>query len=234
MVRVAWSRGFCRRCVVFPRRQRRHRNGTGSAPERTRPIRLLCAGVVLVAVVLRGGRRAWNTPAAAMRGAALLVRGAWAVAAIRERLSGVLPAAGAAAQPQHRLLHARSDAGAAPDLQRMGQARHLLGVEPHRLFRNHPQGARSREDPGGLSRADRAAHGNARRGRGRLREGQSRPDPRRRRRNLRQPAAGRGAHLHGQGFWFPPVSGDRPTQVCRRDNVVMPPLRGGRRAALTR
>src|SRR4029078_11318494 len=114
------SRGFCRRCMVFPRRQRQHSNATASAPERTRPIRLLCAGPVLVAVVLRGGRRAWNAPAAAMRGAALLVRGAWVMAAIRERLPGILPAAGAAAQPQHRLLHARSDAGAAPDLQRMG------------------------------------------------------------------------------------------------------------------
>ena len=28
------------------------------------------------------------------------------------------------------------------------------GLSPHRLFRNHPQGARAGEDPGGLYRAD--------------------------------------------------------------------------------
>ena len=50
------------------------------------------------------------------------------------------------------------------------------GLSPQRLFRDHPQGARGGEDPGGLYRARRAAHGDARRGRGGLRQGQSRPD----------------------------------------------------------
>src|SRR3974390_2760936 len=39
---------------------------------------------------------------------------------------------------------ARSDAGARADLQRMGQAWHLLGAFTARLFRDHPQGARLR------------------------------------------------------------------------------------------
>src|SRR5712691_7926777 len=50
----------------------------------------------------------WQAAAAAMRGAALFLRRARAVAAIREGLPGILPAAGAAARPQHRLFHARS------------------------------------------------------------------------------------------------------------------------------
>src|SRR5689334_23001768 len=61
-----------------------------------------------------------SAAAAAMRGAALLLCRARPVAAIRKRLPGILPATGAAARSQHRLFHARSDAGAAPDLQRMG------------------------------------------------------------------------------------------------------------------
>src|SRR5262249_41888601 len=91
----------------------------GSAPEPARAIRLLCAGAVVVALVLRGGRRARHAAPAAVRRTPVLVRGAWAVAAIRARLPGVLPAAAAAARRPHHVVDARSDAGAAADLQRM-------------------------------------------------------------------------------------------------------------------
>src|SRR5262245_2764636 len=87
--------------------------GAGSPPERARPVRLLCARPVLVAVVLRGGGRARNPTATAMRRAPLFVRGARAVAAIRKRLPRILSGAGAAARPQYRFLDARPDAGAA-------------------------------------------------------------------------------------------------------------------------
>ena len=63
----------------------------------------------------RSATRPANADAAAgsVRGAAVLVRGAWPVAAIRARLPGIVPGAGAAARPQHRELHARPDAVAA-------------------------------------------------------------------------------------------------------------------------
>ena len=125
--------------------------GAGSAAESARTVRFLRSVAVLVAIVLRGCRRARHPAATAMRRAALFVRRAWAVAAIRARISGILPGAGAAARPQHRLLHAGSDAGAAADLPRMGQARHLFRPEPERLFRDHPQGARDGEDPAAIS-----------------------------------------------------------------------------------
>jgi hypothetical protein len=96
-----------------------------------------------------------------MRGPALFVRGARAMAAIREGLPGILPAARPAARPQYRLLHARPDAGAAADLQRMGSPRHLLGAFSPRVFRNRAQGARGREDPRRLYRAEHAAHRHA-------------------------------------------------------------------------
>src|SRR2546429_222840 len=97
--------------------------GTGPASERSREVRLLSARTVLVAVLLRGSGRAQEREqerAAAMRRATLLVRGARVVAAVRKGLSGILPEPGAAARPQHRFLDARPDAGAAPDLPRMG------------------------------------------------------------------------------------------------------------------
>src|SRR5262249_9088367 len=98
---------------------------------------------------------------------------------------------------------ARSDACAAPDLQRVGPPRYLHGAHPERLFRECAQGARGGEDPRCLYRAERAAHGHARRGRGGVRAGQSRPQPRRHRGDLPQPALGRGAHLPRQGLALP-------------------------------
>src|SRR5207247_5002518 len=113
-----WSRGVRRARFAARRRQCR---GAGPPPKSTRPVRLLCAVAVVVAFVLRVGRGTRNAAATAMCRASLFVRGARAVAAIREGFSRVLPAAGAAARPQYRFLHARADASAAPDLQRMGE-----------------------------------------------------------------------------------------------------------------
>src|SRR5262252_10694904 len=90
------SRGVGR--VVAHGWDRRYRGGAGSAPKSPRAIRLLPAGALLVAVVLRGRRRARHAAAAAMRRTALFLRRARAVAAIREGLPGILPAAGAAAR----------------------------------------------------------------------------------------------------------------------------------------
>src|SRR5262249_49921139 len=77
---------------------RRSRGGAGSPPKSARAIRLLRAVALLVAVVLRSRRRARHAAAAAMRRAALFLRRARAVAAIRAGLPGILPAAGAAAR----------------------------------------------------------------------------------------------------------------------------------------
>src|SRR6516165_7311127 len=88
------SRGVGRGGVVAHGRDRRYRGGAGSPPKSARTIRLLPAGALLVAVVLRGRRRA-RYAAAAMRRTALFLRRARAVAAIREGFPGILPAAGA-------------------------------------------------------------------------------------------------------------------------------------------
>src|SRR5262245_55734882 len=156
------SRGVGWGGVVAHGCYRRYRGGARSPPKSAWAIRLLRAGALVVAVVLRGRRRARHAAAAAMRRPALFVRGARPVAAIREGFPGILPAAVAAAQPQHRLIHARSDAGATPDFQRVGPARHLLGAEPERLFRKRAQGARGGENPRRLYRAERGADGYAR------------------------------------------------------------------------
>ncbi len=79
----------------------------------------------------------------AVRRPAVLLRRAWPVAAIRARLSGLLPAAVAAARPQHHDLDARSDAGAGADLQRVGQARHLLGARSRAAI-SRPSARRAR------------------------------------------------------------------------------------------
>ena len=120
---------------------------------------------------------------------ALRLRRARAVAAIRARLSARLPGAGAAAQPRTHDLDARPDAGAAARLSRVGPARHLLGPCGAGLFRSGAQGARGGENPRGLCGAQGHADGGAGRGRGGLRQGQSRPVARR---PSRSPAAARG------------------------------------------
>ena len=66
---------------------------------------------------------------------------------------------------RHRFFDARSDAGAASDLQRMGQARYLLGPVAARLFRHRAQSPRGGEDPARICRSARAAQRHAGRGR---------------------------------------------------------------------
>src|ERR1700676_62819 len=93
--------------------------GAGSPPKCCRRVRFLRAVAVLVALILRAGVGARQRAAFAdaVRRAAIFLRGARPVAAIRTRLSGLLPAAIASARPQHRLLNAGPDAGARADLQ---------------------------------------------------------------------------------------------------------------------
>src|SRR5262245_62286362 len=67
-----------------------YRGGAGSAPKSARTIRLLPAGALLVAVVMRGRRRARHATAAEVRRAALFFRRAWTVAEISKGLRGVV------------------------------------------------------------------------------------------------------------------------------------------------
>ena len=86
------------------------RIGAGSPAECAGPIRLLCAGAVRSPSFCErrvSGRRT-GRPIAMLR-AAVFFRGARALAAIRARLPGVLPGAGAAARPRDRQRHARFD-----------------------------------------------------------------------------------------------------------------------------
>ena len=74
-------------------------------------------GAVLVAILLRGGGTLAGPGArAAMQRAAVLLRGACAVSAIRTRLPVLLPGAGAAARPCQRWQHVRPDAESAVNL----------------------------------------------------------------------------------------------------------------------
>src|SRR5260221_230536 len=213
---VAHSRNGCRCCA-------------GSAPERIRSVRLLRALALLVPDVLRSLGRTRHTTPAAMRRATLLLRGARALAAIREGIPGILPAAGAAARPQYHLLDARSDAGTTPDLQRMGPAWHLLGAFRKRLLRNGAQGARAGEDSGPLYRAEHDSHRDAGRGRGGLRQSQSRAYPRCDRGDLRQPALGRGSDLPRQRSALPRLPRDRCARLPSRAGRDAPGARWKRR-----
>ena len=95
------------------------------------------------------------------------------------------------------------------------------------LFRNHPQGARGGEDPAGISRIVGAEDGRARRDRGRLRQGQSGPEAMRRiavtcnRTRLSEVRICMSKDLQFRDC----EEIDR--RACRRDEVVMPPMRGG-------
>src|ERR1700731_1294492 len=98
--------GADRRCV------RRDGVGAGSLAERPRRVRFLRAVAVMVALLLRGGirTRQRRTRAGPMRRAAVFLRGARVMAAIRARLSRLLPAAVAAARSQYHGVDAGSDA----------------------------------------------------------------------------------------------------------------------------
>src|SRR3981189_3109829 len=151
----------------------------------------------------RSPERAAPGPRPAMRRTAVLLRGPRVMAAIRKTLSGILPEPGAAARPQYRVLHARHDAEPAADLPRGGSPRPGRGPAGARLFRHRPQGPRDGEDSAGLSRSGRTQDGIAEGGRGRLRGGQSGPDPRAHRDRLRCQASQRRAHLPFPGSKIP-------------------------------
>src|SRR5258707_1025582 len=72
-------------------RLRAKRSGGRSPTKRAGAVRFLCAGAVLVAVLLRSRARTRARPGArsAMRRAAVFLCGAWAMAAIRARLPGL-------------------------------------------------------------------------------------------------------------------------------------------------
>ena len=77
------------------------------------------------------------------------------------------------------------------------------GLNPRGYFETVRKARALVKIPGRLYRAQAVPHGDARRGRGGVREGQPGAAARCHRGDLRQPAAGRGAHLRRQGF---PVS----------------------------
>src|ERR1700688_5329508 len=87
-----------------------------------------------------------------MRRPAVFLCGARVVAAIRAWLPGLLRQALAAARPQHHDFDAGFDADARLDLQRMGEAWHLLGPWRAGLFRDYPESPLGGEDPAGISR----------------------------------------------------------------------------------
>ena len=104
------------------------------------------------------------------------------------------------------------------------------GLSPRRLFRHRAQGARGGENPARIYRSERAACGHAGRGGRRLHQGQSRPVAKGHRGRLRQEAVDRGSALSGQGFVQGVQFHDCPEvakRSCRRDQLVMPPVRGG-------
>ncbi len=198
-----------------------HRHaGAGPPAERARPGRFLCAGAVLVAVVLRGRAGARARPGAqpAMLRAAVFLRGAWAMAAIRAGLPGILPTPGAAARPHHRRQHARPDAKSAADLPRMGPARNLLGAFAARLFRSscakRAPRLKSRRNSSSWTNRSRSSPTTSR-------TPSSRPMPRlsraERRGGLRQQALERSARMLEQGFFLPRLPrGDAPRLQARQ------------------
>ena len=101
-----------------------------------------------------------------------------------------------------------------------------------RLFRDGPQGARPGEDSGRISRAGEYALGLARRGGGRLREGEPGSQSRGDRGDLRRNAAFRSAHLHVARPAIPRVSGDRQARVPPRSAEDAAGARGRIDAAL--
>ena len=158
------------------------RGGAGPPPERARRVRFLRAVAVLVAVLLRGGRRARQRRAlaGAMRRAAVLLRGARAVAAIRARLSRILPAAVAAARPQHHV--SMLDLMPAPGLIFNEWDKHgtCSGLGARAYFETIRKARAAVKIPDEFLQLADAEDGRAGRGRGRLHQGQSGPEQRRR------------------------------------------------------
>src|SRR6266850_3454320 len=122
-------------------------------------------------------------------------------------------------RPQHHDLDAGPDAGARPDLQRVGQARHLFGPWRAGLFREHPQGARGGEDPRGIPAIVGTENHRSGRSRGGLHQGQPGPEQFGDFGDLLREAPERSTGLPEQGHAIPRLRGNRPPRL--------PPRRGG-------
>ena len=104
------------------------------------------------------------------------------------------------------------------------------GLRRAGLFRPGPQGARQRENPGGLCDPEDHADGGAGRGRGGVRQSQSRAFARRHRGDLRQHAAERGPHLHVKDLKFRDCAEDRSPGLPARQAADAAGARRLRRA----
>ena len=175
----------------------------------------------MVALVLRGGgqraRAAGRSQQIQCGGRPYLVRRARAVAAIRARLPEYLPAAGAAARSQHRD-RSMLDLMPAPGLIFNEWDKHgtCSGLGARAYFETIRKARAVVKIPDDYLQSGGAQDDRARRCRGGLRQGQSRPDGVRHRGDLRPHAAQRSAHLHEQGAAVPRLPGDRSSGLPAR------------------
>ena len=151
------------------------RLGAGPPPERARRVRLLCAGAVLVAVLLRGGRRARQrrTLAGPVQRAALLLRGARPVAAIRPRLSRNIASGPRRGWSAASCLDARPDAGAGLIYNEWDKHGTCSGLGTRAYFETIRKARAAVKIPEQFLELVAAQDGRAGRGRGRLHQGQS-------------------------------------------------------------
>ena len=129
-------------------------------------LRFLCPVAVVVTELLRGGRRGCQPPAMRRR-PPLCVCGAWAVAAIRARLSGRLPVAGAQCFQGNAARALRHHAFSRTDPPTMEKARLLHQPGAGGLFQGAAGGTRQDRHPGGVPAPrhlqDRRSEGSRRR-----------------------------------------------------------------------
>ena len=106
------------------------------------------------------------------------------------------------------------------DLQRMGQARHLLGAQPARVFRQRSQGAGAGKDPRGVYRAAAALTVSPDEVEEAFVQGESRAHARGYRGDLRQPTAQRGPHLLAARIFNSAIATRSIARACRRDKLT--------------
>ena len=135
-------------------------------------------------------------------------------------------------QPSPRLYH-----GIVSEMLDLMPAPHLIynewnkhgtcsGLWAARLFRDHPQGACRGENPARLCRSQRPAQRRAGCGGRRFHQGEFRPHAGRHRGGLRQSTIDRHPHLLVQRSAIPRLP-RVVKRACRRDQITMPPVRGG-------
>jgi ribonuclease T2 len=153
-----------------------------------------------------------------VRGSAVLLRRAWAVAAIRARLPRTIASVhrrGSIAMSMASML----DLMPAPGLIYSEWDKHgtCSGMGARGIFRNHPQGARGGEDSG---RVSRTLQRQRRLRREAIEEAFIKANPGLEDsaccRDLRQQAPQRSAHLHDQGSAVPRLRRDRPPRLPSR------------------